>query len=173
MLYDCRLYFVGNSNIIIINRPTAAHGPPRMRRNYMSDAAKRMLNEAAEFENLAKYLKVFFEVRQSCRQCSAKLSRNKIHVFVGLRLLLILMSFSVKSVKMNISSIKGPSIDDVHTEGGEDVRFRWTHVDGGGDQAPRGRPHRKLKLESTDVILSSSNAKKLVYIFTRFNLWTE
>src|SRR6218665_2180366 len=118
MLYDCRLYFVGNSNIIIINRPTAAHGPPRMRRNYMSDAAKRMLNEAAEFENLAKYLKVFFEVRQSCRQCSAKLSRNKIHVLVGLRLLLILMSFSVKSVKMNISSIKGPSIDDVHTEGG-------------------------------------------------------
>src|SRR6218665_1088578 len=118
MLYDCRLYFVGNSNIIIINRPTAAHGPPIMRRNYMSDAAKRMLNEAAEFENLAKYLKVFFEVRQSCHQCSAKLSRNKIHVLVGLRLLLILMSFSVKYVKMNISSIKGPSIDDVHTAGG-------------------------------------------------------
>src|SRR6218665_2679829 len=74
-----------------------------------------MLNEAAEFENLAKYLKVFFEVRKSCHQCSAKLSRHKI--LVGLRLLLILMSFSVKSVKMSISSIKGPSIYDAHTEG--------------------------------------------------------
>src|SRR6218665_2311979 len=33
---------------------------------------------------------------------------------------------------------------------------------GGGGPAPCGRPHRKLKLESTDVILSSSHAKKLV-----------
>ena len=32
----------------------------------------------------------------------------------------------------------------------------WT---GGGGPAPCGRPHRKLKLESTDVILSSSHAK--------------
>ena len=37
----------------------------------------------------------------------------------------------------------------------------WT---GGGGPAPCGRPHRKLKLESTDVIPSSSHAKKLVYI---------
>src|SRR6218665_2215818 len=34
----------------------------------------------------------------------------------------------------------------------------WTGV---GGPAPCGRPHRKLKLESTDVILSSSHAKKL------------
>src|SRR6218665_1991174 len=34
---------------------------------------------------------------------------------------------------------------------------------GGGGQAPCGHPHRKLKLESTDVILSSSHAKKLVF----------
>ena len=40
----------------------------------------------------------------------------------------------------------------------------WT---GGGGQAPCGRPHRKLKLESTDVILSSSHAKKLATFFTR------
>ena len=33
----------------------------------------------------------------------------------------------------------------------------------GGGPAPCGRPHRKLKLESTDVILSSSRAKKLAY----------
>ena len=59
----------------------------------------------------------------------------------------------------------GPSIYDVHTEG-EGVRLRWTHADGGGGQAPCGRPHRKLKLESTDVILSSSHAKN-------FDLWTE
>src|SRR6218665_1516729 len=36
---------------------------------------------------------------------------------------------------------------------------------GWGGQASCGRPHRKLKLESTDVILSSSHAKKLVYFF--------
>ena len=49
---------------------------------------------------------------------------------------------------------------DVHTEGGG-VRLRWTHVDGGRGSSPCGRPHRKLKLESTDVVLSSSHAKKL------------
>ena len=59
---------------------------------------------------------------------------------------------------------KGPSIYDVHTEG--DVRLRWTHVDGG--PAPCGRPHRKLKLESTDDILSSSHAKKLVSFYQNF-----
>src|SRR6218665_2316365 len=58
---------------------------------------------------------------------------------------------------------KGPSIYDVHTEG---VRLRWTHVDGGkGGPAPCGCPHRKLKLDSTDVILSSSHAKTLASFF--------
>ena len=42
----------------------------------------------------------------------------------------------------------------------------WT---GGGGPAPCGRPHRKLKLEFTDIILSSSHAKKLVYFFTRIS----
>src|SRR6218665_701984 len=46
----------------------------------------------------------------------------------------------------------------------------WT---GMGGQAPCGRPHRKLILESTDVILSSSHAKKLVYFLPEFRLWTE
>src|SRR6218665_3539182 len=46
------------------------------------------------------------------------------------------------------------------------VRLRWT---GGGGPAPCGRPHRKLKLESTDVILSSSHAKKLASFFTRIS----
>ena len=40
------------------------------------------------------------------------------------------------------------------------VRLRWTHVDGGAGQGLCGRPHRKLKLESTDVNMSSSHAKK-------------
>ena len=53
------------------------------------------------------------------------------------------------------------------------VRLRWTHVDGGGGPAPCGRPHRKLKLESTDVILSSSHAKKLASFLPEFRLWTE
>ena len=34
------------------------------------------------------------------------------------------------------------------------MKLRWTHVNRSrGGQAPCGRPHRKLKLESTDVIL--------------------
>ena len=47
-------------------------------------------------------------------------------------------------------------------------------MDGGeGGQSPCGRPHRKLKLETTDVILSSSHAKKLVSFLPEFRLWTE
>ena len=46
-------------------------------------------------------------------------------------------------------------------------------MDGGGGAAPCGRPHRKLKLESTDVILSSSRAKKLAFFLPKFRLWTE
>ena len=41
----------------------------------------------------------------------------------------------------------------------------WTE---GGGPAPCGRPHRKLKLESTDVILSSSHAKKLRLFYQNF-----
>src|SRR6218665_774896 len=54
---------------------------------------------------------------------------------------------------------KRPSIYDVHTEE-EWVRLRWTHVDGGGS-SPCGRPHRKLKLESTDVILLMQRSWRL------------
>src|SRR6218665_2628042 len=60
----------------------------------------------------------------------------------------------------------------VHTEG-EGIRLRSMHVDGGGGPAPCGRPHRKLKLESTDVILSSCHAKKLASFLPEFRLWTE
>src|SRR6218665_405720 len=54
--------------------------------------------------------------------------------------------------------------------GGGGVRLRWTHVDWTGwrGQAPCGRPHRKLKLKSTDVILSSSHAKKLASFYQNF-----
>jgi len=56
----------------------------------------------------------------------------------------------------------------------EGVRLRWTHVDGGRrGQSPCGRPHRKLKLESTDVVLSSSHAKKLASFLPEFRLWME
>jgi len=44
---------------------------------------------------------------------------------------------------------------------------------GGGAPAPCGRPHRKLKLEATDVILSTSHAKKLASCLPEFRLWTE
>jgi len=66
----------------------------------------------------------------------------------------------------------GLSIYDVHTEGWG-VRLRWTLVDMAGGQAPCGNSHRKLKLESTDVILSSSHAKKLVSFLPELRLWTE
>ena len=46
-------------------------------------------------------------------------------------------------------------------------------MDGGRGPAPRGRPHRKLKLESTDIILASSHAKKLASFLPEFRLWTE
>src|SRR6218665_3710449 len=65
----------------------------------------------------------------------------------------------------------GPSIYDIHTEGGQ------AQVDACGrgreGQAPCGRPHRKLKIESTDVILSSSHAKKLVSFLPESRLSTE
>src|SRR6218665_284745 len=63
---------------------------------------------------------------------------------------------------------KGSFIYDVHTQG-RGVRLRWTHMDVGGGQAICGRPCRKLKLGSIDVILSSSHAKKLVYFLTRIS----
>ena len=70
--------------------------------------------------------------------------------------------------KGGLNPPKGPSIYDVNTEG-EGVRLMWTHVDGGeGGPAPFGRPHRKLKLESTDVILFSSHAKKLASFYQNF-----
>ena len=59
------------------------------------------------------------------------------------------------------------------TRRGEGVRLRWTHVDGGESPGPCGRPHRKFKLESTNVILSSSHAKKLASFIPEFRLWTE
>ena len=68
---------------------------------------------------------------------------------------------------------KGPSIYDVHTDRGRGIRLRWTHVDGGGEGPAHVDVHRKLKLESTDVILSSSHAKKLTSFLPEFRLWTE
>ena len=43
---------------------------------------------------------------------------------------------------------------------------------GEGGQDSRECLHRKLKLESTDAILSSSHAKKLVYFLPEFRLWS-
>src|SRR6218665_3759038 len=68
---------------------------------------------------------------------------------------------------------KGPSIYDVHTEGGGGQAQVDACGRGEGGPAPCGRPHRKLKLESTDVILSSSHAKKLASFLPEFHLWTE
>ena len=45
-------------------------------------------------------------------------------------------------------------------------------MDGEGVQ-PHVDVHRKLKLESTGVILSSSHAKKLASFLPEFRLWTE
>jgi len=66
-------------------------------------------------------------------------------------------------------SISSLIIYEVHTEG--EVKLKWTHVDRGGGSAPCGHSHRKL--EPTDVIVSSLNAKKVVYFVPEFRLWTE
>ena len=63
--------------------------------------------------------------------------------------------------KINYCTAMGPSIYDVHTEG-EGGQAQVDACGRGEGQAPCGRPQRKLKLESTDVILSSSHAKRSV-----------
>ena len=57
--------------------------------------------------------------------------------------------------------------------GGEGGQAQVDACGRGRGQAPCGRPHRKLKLESIDVILSFSHAKKLVSFLPEFRLWTE
>ena len=65
---------------------------------------------------------------------------------------------------------KGPSIYDVHTEG-QGVGLRWIHEDRGRGLAPCGRPHRKLEpAVTTDIIRSSSHAKKLALSIPEFCL---
>src|SRR6218665_1837460 len=67
--------------------------------------------------------------------------------------------------RLQVSSGKGPSIYDVHTEGG-----------GGSGSCGRGegvQPHVDVHTESTDVILSSSHAKKLASFLPESRLWTE
>src|SRR6218665_3194424 len=63
--------------------------------------------------------------------------------------------------------IKGPSIFDVHTEVGGQAQVDACGR-GEGGPAPCGRTHRKLKLESTDVIRSSSHANKLASFYQNF-----
>ena len=58
------------------------------------------------------------------------------------------------------------------TRRAEGVWLMWMHVDGGIGVKPHVDVHKKLKLESTDVILSSSLAKKLAFL-PEFPLWTE
>jgi len=56
-------------------------------------------------------------------------------------------------------------------DGGSDICGRmWT---AGGRQSPFGRPYRKFKFGSTDVHLSSSQAKKLASLLPEFRLWAE
>ena len=79
----------------------------------------------------------------------------------------------VFSTTLLSANIDGSSIQYVHKEGGRGQ----AQVDGGGDQASCGHPHRKLKLESTGVIMYSSHAKKLAsffyqnFVFGRNKTW--
>src|SRR6218665_2976268 len=65
--------------------------------------------------------------------------------------------------------VMGPSIYDAHTEGGGGQAQVDACGRGEGGPAPCGRPHRKLKLESTDAILFTSHVKKLASFFTRIS----
>src|SRR6218665_160118 len=63
------------------------------------------------------------------------------------------MSCMNKPLKQFCCSTKGPSIHDVHTKGeGGQAQVDACGLEGRGNQAPCGRPHRKLKLESTDAV---------------------
>jgi|SRR6218665_1748149 len=71
-------------------------------------------------------------------------------------------------------SSKGPSINPLMTSTRRGRGKAQVDACGRGEgvkrQAPCGRPHRKLKIESTDVILSSSHAKKLVFFLPELKL---
>jgi len=71
-------------------------------------------------------------------------------------------------------STMGPSIYDVHTEGGFGDQAQVDACGWGKGSCPSsGRPHRKLNIESSDVILSFSHAKKLVSFLPEFHLSAE
>src|SRR6218665_1199050 len=60
------------------------------------------------------------------------------------------------------------------TRRGRVVRFRWMHADWGRGVNSMWKFTQKIfKLEPTDIILSSSHAKKLVFFVPEFRLWTE
>jgi len=79
--------------------------------------------------------------------------------------------------------MRQPCVDSVSIGGHPFMTSTWRGVGGQAQvdacgrgrwcQAPCGRPHRKLNLESTDIILSSSHAKKLMYFLPEFRLWME
>src|SRR6218665_552341 len=79
-------------------------------------------------------------------------------------------SVSVRVQKEDV--FLGPSIYNVHMEG-EEGQAQVDACGRGRGPTPCGRSHRKLKLESTDVIMSSSHAKKLESYLPEFRLWTE
>jgi len=94
-------------------------------------------------------------------------------MFTGTTNFMVILFFALYLIYTIILKAYEPSIYDVHAEGEGSGSGRRTWTGRGGFQAACGRPHRKLKLESTDVILSSSHAKKLVYFLPEFRLWTE
>ena len=69
--------------------------------------------------------------------------------------------------------LKGPSIYDVHTEGGGGQAQVDACGRGEGGSSPMCTSTQKIKIESTDAILSSSHAKKLVSFLPEFRLCTE
>src|SRR6218665_4006656 len=130
----------------------------------MSNCFQDFLNESVLLSSTVSSITNCVQILPESLQTNLSNSRGKVQ---------IVMLVIVVSKSHNLCPRKGPSIYDVHTEG-RGIRLRWTHVDGGrGDPSPCGRPHRKLKLESTDVIMSSSHAKKLASFLPEFRLWTE
>ena len=90
-------------------------------------------------------------------------------VFTNLFVAVILRNIEKATSEYEVSGsqwLKGHSFM-TSTRREEGVRLRWAHVDG-RSQAPCGRPHRKLKIESTDVILSSSHAKLVSFLNQNF-----
>jgi len=87
---------------------------------------------------------------------------------------MLFIHFSHFYIVINVFQIRGHPFMTSTRKGEEGQAQADACGRGKAGPAPYGRPHRTLKLESTDVVLSSSHANKLgSFLLPEFRLWTE